>query len=72
MSDLDEAIAALQQAVARLEAMPPSPVEAPPPAPAPAPVIVASDPRIEAIAAELADRVDAVLARLDRILAEEE
>lgn len=61
MSEFDEAIATLRQAVARLETVPP---------PEP-PQALVPDPRVEEIAAALAGRVDAVLARLDRILAEE-
>ena len=58
MSELDDAIALLQQAVARLE-------EAPPPVP------VTPDPIVSEIAASLAARVDAALARIGQVLAGE-
>jgi hypothetical protein len=58
MSELDDAIAQLQQAVARLEAAPPA---------APTP----PDPIVSEIAASLAARVDAALARIGQVLAGE-
>jgi hypothetical protein len=59
MSDLDDAIARLERAVARLEA-----------APCDRPPAVEAE-RLRELAAELAARVDAALARIGRALAEE-
>ncbi|HEX3537616.1 MAG TPA: hypothetical protein VHU15_12715 [Stellaceae bacterium] len=63
MSELEEAIAALERAVARLEAVPP-PLDAPLPVPAP------EEGRMAEIAEQLTARVDAALARIDKLLAE--
>jgi hypothetical protein len=60
MSELDEAIATLERAVARLEAAPP-----------PSPVTPEREDGLTAqIAEELTARVDAALARIEKLLAE--
>ena len=64
MSELDEAIEALERAVARLEAVPPPSSAAPEPAPAP------EAGRTVEIAEQLTTRVDAALARIEKLLAE--
>ena len=58
MSELDDAIEQLRQAVALLETAPPAEPAAP-------------DPGVSEIAASLAARVDAVLARIGQVLAGE-
>ena len=58
MSELDDAIAALDRAVARLEAALASPSPAP------------EDDKAAEIAGELTQRVDAALARIEKLLAE--
>ena len=64
MSELDEAIAALERAVARLEA-------APPLAPAVAePAAALDEGRVAEIAEQLTAHVDAALARIEKLLAE--
>ena len=60
MSELDEAIADLERAVARLEAAAPSPAEG-----------RAGQSGVQQIAAALALRVDAALARIGRLLGED-
>ena len=60
MSDLDEALAALQGAVARLEAVAALRVEA-----------ADRDAEVGAIAVTIAARVDAAIARIDAVLAGE-
>ena len=62
MSEFDEAIAALERAVARLEAAPaPAALESPP---------TPEDGRTAEIAEQLTARVDAALARIEKLLAE--
>jgi hypothetical protein len=58
MSELDDAIAMLERAVARLEAVPP-------------PVDRAAQAQTAEIAEQLSARVDAALARIDKLLAKE-
>jgi len=59
MSELDDAIAMLERAVARLEALPP-PVDR-----------AAEQAQTAEIAEQLSARVDAALARIDKLLAKE-
>ena len=60
MNELDDAIARLEQAVARLEAASTQVNRA------------AEDERVAAVAASLAERIDAALARLGQLLEREE
>jgi hypothetical protein len=57
MSELEDAIAMLERAVARLEAVPPRQA-------------AADDSRVPEIAAALAARVDAALAKIEHLLGE--
>jgi hypothetical protein len=60
MSELADAIAALQRAVARLEAMPAAPEPSAPP----------EEGLIAEVAGQLTARIDTALARIDKLLAE--
>jgi hypothetical protein len=66
MSELDDALAALERAVARLEALPPRRVDE-----SAAPVAAdraAEDERLAASAAEIVARVDAALGKIAQVL----